>query len=176
MRLLLHRAANGTVKLVQQVYLGSDGSTTTAATAQTLFPATLKPTKRLSAAQFPSDFVATGTGSLAPTGTLSFTVPLGYDSDSNPFVHRYHPDHDNLDPLFGTKLAAGKESWTVNRAITLTFATSLPSVMDPAWGVSMLGGTYSETVTGLRATPISTAGTFILYRVANSAALLTPTP
>jgi hypothetical protein len=176
MRLLLHRAANGTVKLVQQVYLGSDGSTTTAATAQTLFPATLKPTKRLSAAQFPSDFVGTGTGSLAPTGTLSFTVPLGYDADTNPFVHRYHPDHDNLDPLFGTKLAASKESWTVNRAITLTFATSLPGVTDPAWGVSMLGGTYSETVTGLRATPISTAGTFILYRVANSAALLTPTP
>jgi hypothetical protein len=46
--------------------------------------------------------------------------------------------------------------------------------MDPAWGVSMLGGTYSETVTGLRAAPISTSGTFILYRVANSAALLTP--
>ena len=173
MRLLLHRAANGTVKLVQQIYLGSDGITTTAATEETLFPATLKPTKRLSAAQFPSDFVATGTGSLAPTGTLSFTVPLGYDSDSNPFVHRYHPDHDNLDPLFGTKLVAGKESWTVNRAITMTFATSLPGVTDPAWGVSMLGGTYSETVTGLRATPISTAGTFILYRVANSAALVT---
>ena len=128
-------------------------STTTAATAETLFPATLKPTKRISAAQFPSDFVATGTGSLAPTGTLSFTVPLGYDADTNPFVHRYHPDHDNLDPLFGTKLGVGKESWTVNRAITLTFATSLPEVTDPAWGVSMLGGTYSETVTGLRATP-----------------------
>jgi hypothetical protein len=174
MRLLLHRAANGTVKLVQQVYLGSDGSTTTAATAQTLFPATLKPTKRLSAAQFPSDFVGTGTGSLAPTGTLSFTVPLGYDADTNPFVHRYHPDHDNLDPLFGTKLGDRKESWSVDRAITLTFATSLPGVTDPAWGVSMLGGTYSETVTGLRATPISTAGTFILYRVATSAALLTP--
>ena len=174
MRLLLHSAANGTVKLVQQIYLGSDGITTTAATAETLFPATLKPTKRLSAAQFPSDFVATGTGSLAPTGTLSFTVPLGYDSDSNPFVHRYHPDHDNLDPLFGTKLAAGKESWTVNRAITMTFATSLPGVTDPAWGVSMLGGTYSETVTGLRAAAISTSGTFILYRVATSAALNGP--
>ena len=173
MRLLLHSAANGTVKLVQQVYLGSDGITTTAATAETLFPATLKPTKRLSAAQFPSDFAGTGTGSLAPTGTLSFTVPLGYDSDSNPFVHRYHPDHDNLDPLFGTKLGDRKESWSVDRAITLTFATSLPGVTDPAWGVSMLGGTYSETVTGLRATPISTAGTFILYRVANSAALVT---
>jgi|GEM_PF-1237986 len=174
MRLLLHSAANGTVKLVQQIYLGSDGTTTTAATAETLFPATLKPTKRLSAAQFPSDFVGTGTGSLAPTGTLSFTVPLGYDSDSNPFVHRYHPDHDNLDPLFGTKLAAGKESWTVNRAITMTFATSLPRVTDPAWGVSMLGGTYSETVTGLRAAAISTSGTFILYRVATSAALNGP--
>ena len=89
-------------------------------------------------------------------------------------MHRYHPDHDNLDPLFSTKLVAGKESYTVNRAIFLTFATSLPGVTDPAWGVTMLGGTYSETVTGLRATAITTAGTFILYRVNNSATLLTP--
>ena len=101
-------------------------------------------------------------------------MPLSYDADSNPFVHRYHPDHDNLDPLFGTKLAAGQESWTVNRAVTLTFAASLPGVTDPAWGVSMLGGTYQEVVTGLRAQPITTSGLFILYRVADSPALLTP--
>ena len=174
LRLILHRAASGTVKLVQQIYLGSDGKTTTVATAEALFPSGLKPTKRLSSGYFPTDFVATGTGAMAPTGTLAFTVPLSYDADSNPFVHRYHPDHDNLDPLFGTKLAAGQESWTVNRAVTLTFAASLPGVTDPAWGVSMLGGTYQEVVTGLRAQPITTSGLFILYRVADSPALLTP--
>ena len=105
---------------------------------------------------------------------MAFSVPLSYDADSNPFVHRYHPDHDNLDPLFGTKLAAGQESWTVNRAVTLTFASSLPGVTDPAWGVSMLGGTYQEVVTGLRAQTITTSGIFIIYRVADSSALLTP--
>ena len=174
LQLILHRAANGAVTLVQQVYLGSDGSTTTTATAETLFPSTLKPSKRISTAFFPADFRAIGTGSLSPTGSLSFACLLGYDDDTNPFVHRYHPDHDNLDPLFSTKLVAGKESYTVNRAISLTFATSLPGVTDPAWGVTMLGGTYSETVTGLRATAMTTAGTFILYRVNNSATLLTP--
>jgi hypothetical protein len=174
LRLILHRAASGTVKLVQQIYLGSDGKTTTVATAEALFPSGLKPTKRLSSGYFPTDFVATGTGAMAPTGTLAFTVPLSYDADRNPFVHRYHPDHDNLDPLFGAKLPAGQESWTVNRAVTLTFAASLPGVTDPAWGVSMLGGTYQEVVTGLRAQPITTSGLFILYRVADSPALLTP--
>ncbi len=172
--ILLHRAGNGAVTLVQQVYIGSDGSTTTLATAETLFPSTLKPSKRLSTAFFPADFRASGTGSLAPTGSLSFTCLLGYDADTNPFVHRYHPDFDNLDPLFTTKLAAGKESYTVTRAIQLTFATSLPGVTDAAWGVSMLGGTYKETVTGLRAVPITTTGTFVLYRVSNGPTLLTP--
>ena len=174
LRLILHRAASGTVKLMQQIYLGSDGTTTTVATAEALFPSGLKPTKRLSSAYFPTDFVATGSGALAPTESLAFSVPLSYDADSNPFVHRYHPDHDNLDPLFGTKLAAGQESWTVNRAVTLTFASSLPGVTDPAWGVSMLGGTYQEVVTGLRAQTITTSGIFIIYRVADSSALLTP--
>lgn len=119
---------------MQQIYLGSDGKTTTVATAEALFPSGVKPTKRLSSGYFPTDFVGTGAGAMAPTGSLAFSVPLSYDADSNPFVHRYHPDHDNLDPLFGTKLAAGQESWTLNRAVTLTFASSLPGVTDPAWG------------------------------------------
>jgi hypothetical protein len=38
----------------------------------------------------------------------------------------------------------------------------------------MLGGTYQEVVTGLRAQPITTSGIFIIYRVADSSALLTP--
>ena len=99
---------------------------------------------------------------------------LDYNSDSNPFVHRYHPDHDNLDARFASVLPAGRESLTVKRQVVFTFLGSLPGVTDPAWGVTMLGGTYVETVTGLRSIPIIVKGIFILNRVTDASALLTP--
>ncbi len=174
LRLIVHRSTNGETRLFQQVYLGTDGALNTVATAENLFPSTVKPAARLSSAHFPSDLVKLGTGSLAATGTVSFEVLLDYDSDSNPFVHRYHPDHDNLDARFESKLPQGRESLTVRRQITLTFQASLPGVTDPAWGISMVGGTYSEEITGLRAAAINSQGTFVLYRVADAPTLLTP--
>lgn len=174
LRLILHRAANGETRLMQQAYVGSDGITTTIATAENLFPATLKPSSRLSSAQFPSDFVKLGTGALSATGTVTFEVLLDYDADTNPFVHRYHPDHDNLDARFETKLPNGRESFTVRRVVTLAFKPTLPGVNDPAWGVTMIGGDYTEVVTGLRSVPITANGTFILYRIAEGPTLLTP--
>jgi len=174
LRLVVHRSTNGQTRLLQQAYVGSDGVSTTIATAENLFPASPKPSYRISSAHFPSDFVGLGTGSLAASGRVTFEVLLDYDSDANPFVHRYHPDHDNLDARFESKLPAGRESFTVRRAVTLDFQPSLPGVSDPAWGVTMLGGTYSESVTGLRSMPITTQGTFILHRVVDGPALLTP--
>ena len=33
--------------------------------------------------------------------SVTVTVPIDYrDQSSNPFLHTYHPDHDNLDPTF----------------------------------------------------------------------------
>ena len=172
--LLLHRTATGDTRLLQQAYLRSDGVTTTVATAENLFPAGTQPASRVSVASLPTEFVKLGTGQLAATGTVSFEVLLDYNSDSNPFVHRYHPDHDNLDARFASVLPAGRESLTVKRQIVFTFLGSLPGVTDPAWGVTMLGGTYVETVTGLRSIPIIVKGIFILNRVTDASALLTP--
>ena len=172
--LLLHRAAAGETYIVQQVYLGSNGGTSTLATAENLFSAGTVPTSRVSVASFPNDTVTLGSGSVGPTGTLSFQVLLGYNADANPFVHRFHPDHDNLDARFTTLLPAGRESLTVTRAVTLTFLSSLPGVTDPAWGVTMLGGTYVETVTGLRAVPLTVKGVFVLNRVSDVPTLLKP--
>jgi hypothetical protein len=68
------------------------------------------------------------------TGTLSFTVPLDYRDPSNPFVHIYHPDHDNKDERFTpTLLPAGRESPNINRTITLTFTATNPAGFDPTW-------------------------------------------
>lgn len=172
--LLLHRAATGDTRILQQAFLGSDGVTMSLATAENLFPAGAVPSSRVSVASLPNNLVNLGTGQLGPTGTVSFQVQLDYDSDSNPFVHRYHPDHDNLDARFSTRLPAGRESLTVNRAVVFTFLSSLPGITDPAWGVTMLGGTYVETVTGLRSVPITVKGIFVLNRVSEISSILTP--
>ena len=50
----------------------------------------------------------------------SFDVTIGQvynDRLSNPFLHAYHPDHDNLDPKFENELIRGKESWGIVRNI-----------------------------------------------------------
>ena len=62
----------------------------------------------------------------------------------------------------------------MNRVVVFTFLSSLPGITDAAWGVTMLGGTYVETVTGLRAVPITVKGIFILNRVSDVPSLLTP--
>ena len=172
---LLHRTAAGDTRILQQAYLGSDGVTMSLATAENLFPAGAVPSSRVSVASLPNNLVVLGTGQLGPTGVVSFEVLLGYNSDANPFVHRYHPDHDNLDARFSAAvLPVGRESLTVNRVVVFTFLSSLPGITDAAWGVTMLGGTYVETVTGLRAVPITVKGIFILNRVSDVPSLLTP--
>jgi len=129
----------------------------------------------MSVASLPTETVRTATsGSLGKSGSVAFEVLLDFDSDSNPFVHRFHPDHDNLDARFEAKLTAGRESLTVKRTITLEFMQSVPGVTDPAWGSTMLGGTYKEVIEGLRSTPITVTGSFILNRVSEIASILTP--
>ena len=171
---LLHRTAAGDTRILQQAYLGSDGVTMSLATAENLFPAGTVPSSRVSVASLPNNLVNLGAGQLGPTGTVSFQVLLDYDSDANPFVHRYHPDHDNLDTRFSARLPAGRESLSVSRAVVFTFLSSLPGITDPAWGVTMLGGTYVETVTGLRSVPITVKGVFVLNRVSDVSSILTP--
>jgi len=164
LRLLLHSNAAGSVRLIQQAYIGSHAGGTAVAAAEAAFVSPSKPTSRLSSAHFPVGTNLSGTGALGLSGALSFTVPLSYNSSNNPFVHRYHPDHDNMDERFTAILPAQRESPNVNRTVTLTFSSTNPTGFDPTWGSTTLGGTYTETVSGLRSTPISCSGSFILKR------------
>ena len=173
--LLLHRDSTGLSRVIQQVFIATPSTGGTLATAERLFPSEVKPNGRMSVASLPTETVRTATsGSLGKSGSVAFEVLLDFDSDSNPFVHRFHPDHDNLDARFEAKLTAGRESLTVKRTITLEFMQSVPGVTDPAWGSTMLGGTYKEVIEGLRSTPITVTGSFILNRVSEIASILTP--
>ena len=122
-------------------------------------------------------------GTFATGSTAQWSIPVYFDDPTNPFVHTYHPDHDNLDTDFKTKLESGDESYTVNRTCSFTFTSSPPDGSTiSGWGTTVLGGTYTETLTGLGGTappppPVTTpptpadskfltvSGTFAMRRI-----------
>ena len=122
-------------------------------------------------------------GTFATGSTAQWSIPVYFDDPTNPFVHTYHPDHDNLDTDFKTKLKSGDESYTVNRTCGFTFTSSPPDGSTiSGWGTTVLGGTYTETLTGLGGTnpptpPVTTpptpagskslsvSGTFTMRRI-----------
>jgi hypothetical protein len=110
-------------------------------------------------------------GSLAPSASLTTTVSLGANHPSNPFLHTYHPDHDNKDARFENPALAGTESHTVNRAITLALNAAAGPGDGPEWGTSLLSGTFSETVTGIHKKPIAATGIFAIGKVSDIAVL-----
>lgn len=173
LRLLLHSDGGGSARLLQQAYSGTAaGGAKVVAAKQSSFTAPGAANTRLSSAHFPAGMTLTGAGSVGLSGTVRFTLPLGFNDPSNPFVHAYHPDHDNLDERFRPGLPPHRESPEIRRTITLTFAAQNPLGFDPSWGSTTLGGTYTESVTGLRSAPITCSGTFVLRRQASSPTFL----
>jgi len=98
-------------------------------------------------------------------GTFTGLVNLDYDDPLNPFKHRYHPDHDNLDERFEKKVPEGLESFSVARQIEMEFTAQDPDHLTIAgWGDNQLGGNYRETFAGLHRDAIHISGTFRLTR------------
>jgi len=96
--------------------------------------------------------------------TFVCTNILDYQDPLNPFVHRYHPDHDNLNESYTSLLAPGTEAPTVTRMISLEFTADDPDRLQIAgWGSSQLGGIYRETVQGLHKAPLYVEGTFRIH-------------
>ena len=183
-RLILHTPPDGaSPTLLQQVYLGQrDGQAyagrdedTLAAIVTAAGPTPKGNLGRISSASFPRGEQWGGTGVFG--GTVEFTVALGYDAETNPFVHTYHPDHDNWDARYEQKLPEGRESFDVTRRLTLVFSpTPPPGVSDLTWGVTTLGGTYTEIISGLRSEEIGISGNFILQQVSEVPALTATQP
>ncbi len=107
------------------------------------------------------------TGEFAQLGMLAVELALEPSHPTNPFFHRYHPDHDNLDPQF---LNYSAEAFQVVRAMTFEFSAHNPRFPDladpPGWGSSEMGGFFRETITGLHKNTLFVEGSFTLRRVA----------
>ena len=104
----------------------------------------------------------------------SLTVDLLVDSDlpTNPFYHRYHPDHDNLDAQF---LNFKQEAYQVTREMQFLFSPNNPSYPEvndpPGWGYQQMGGVFRESISGIHKNTIFIEGEFRLQRVAATAVL-----
>jgi hypothetical protein len=118
-------------------------------------------------ASFGTDF---DNSALKCTGSISTTVICrlilesspAYTQPTNPFLHRYHPDHDNLGGNFKD---FQQEVNRIVRDVTLVFdftPKDHPENPPLGWGGSILGGTYTEEIRGLAKGPIKVQGNFTL--------------
>ncbi len=179
MRLIIHVDEAGQATLLSRAYAGviaddGEGNITTglAVDEGELDAANLKTAVRLSSAHFPVGLRQAMTNPFAPGSSLTTTVTLGANSPTNPFLHTYHPDHDNKDARFENVLDPGIESHTVNRNITLGIKATAGPGEGPQWGNTLLSGTFSETLTGIHKESIQVSGIFALGKVSDIPTLL----
>jgi hypothetical protein len=90
-------------------------------------------------------------------GMLSCSIVLEPDFPTNPFKHKYHPDHDNLSADYKSPK---EEAYRITRKITFDF--EIPDGTQLGAGYSIMGGTYREEVMGLHKNPIIAEGEFSL--------------
>lgn len=126
--------------------------------------------RRISSAAFTFSEPQAMTGSFG--GLLACTLSTDYDDPKNPFKHKYHPDHDNLDYDFVTIHPDGRESYTIVRNIELTFSEEDPENQDlPGWGDNRMGGVYRESIQGVHRDELMVEGIFRLNHVSRVAVL-----
>lgn len=86
---------------------------------------------------------------------------------TNPFLHKYHPDHDNLAGDYNT---FSPEVKMIERDVLLEFDSvprDNPSNPPLGWGITVLGGTYTEQIRGLAKGPIKIQGNFTVNLVSD---------
>ncbi len=181
-RLLVHVDGYGRANLLQQVLLAWDSTLTDAPhtngtyalyAGEGALPADATDVSRISSVAFPVMAPVPLEGSF--TNALAGTVTVRFDDPTNPFLHRYHPMHDNQDWDFQAYTNA-VETRTLVRAIVLGFNAATNATANPFYGVDTAMGTYRETVTGLRAQAIHSEGAFALQRISRINELRGKTP
>ncbi len=155
-RLIIHNGDGTNVTLLQRVYIGMDVTTNSiVATRQSaLDPGQLATAHRISSVHFPWSPEANNqgwnvqSGALREGGNLSFLVPMRADNfASNPFLHTYHPDHDNLDAQFQNPAPPGTESFDIARQISMQVIPPGSDFNSLTGRANTLSGVYHETIT-----------------------------
>ena len=191
LRLIYHVGTNGQIRLVQRIFSGLDTQTNSVLTLleSLLDPTRLAAARRISAAHLPWSKANAGwlaSGTFAQGQSLTNVITVDYnDHSANPFLHTYHPDHDNLSATFNALQPVGSESYNVERRMTLTFTAPPVDFTTLTEGSSKMVGVYLEDlvfqgrarviggVTTNDTRTISTGGDFYLQRVSTVPKLTT---
>lgn len=182
LRLILHNDGTQT-RLLQKVFhgVGLSSNIIVSTRENLLLPAGQGDARRISAVHLPVSEMNDPwncTGVMRQGQSLTVTVPTAFDDQSsNPFLHTYHPDHDNLDAQFKTKLPRGAESYEVTRQLTLSFKSPDDDFNALTQGSQDLEGSYAEVVTfagrGSQTRQYNALGSFTLKRISDIATLTT---
>ena len=176
LRTLLHIADSGSATLLSKVFLGQLAAEPNdfgvCVDESLLKQDALESAQRLVAAHLPLNRVVSGSASVALPATVVFTVTTPFNDPSNPFVHQYHPDHDNKDARF-QPVGAGVESYDITRTCIFEFSAAPPegSTVASGWGATVIGGKYRETISGVHKNDIHVSGTFELRRASETGVL-----
>lgn len=187
LRLIVHVSDDGTTRLLQRVFYGLDDSLDPVLTTKegNLNVENLEVARRISSAHLPwsegnDPWLFTG-GDFAEGDTITATVTIGADDHrSNPFLHTYHPDHDNRNANFNATLPQGIESFAITRELSLAFSVPTDDFDAlTAGGIDYMGD-YLESITidgdGVNSEEYEVKGPFLLTRIANIGTLLTELP
>jgi hypothetical protein len=173
MRLILHNDGTNTV-LLQRVFLGLNPQTNAIVTTQQRFldPAQLGSARRISAAHLPWSAQNTPWPITITSNVYRVEIATPYDSPSvNPFIHQYHPDHDNLNASFTQLLPKGRESYSIQRTVWLSPQAAEFDYQSRTTGSLDLNGVYDETIevggSGANTRTFRVLGTFTLNRISD---------
>lgn len=115
------------------------------------------------------DFAASNTdnfavlsGSFAVGQTVSAKLNVPSTLPTNPFLHRFHPDHDNLAADFKQ---FKEEAYPVARTVQFEFSPAPNDSKSVEYGYSQISGVYRETLSGLHRRDLKVSGTFQLSRL-----------
>ena len=173
MRVILHNDGTNTVML-QRVFLGMNRETNAIVTTQQGFldPAQLASARRISAAHLPWSAQNTPWPATLTRKVYRVEISTPYDASSvNPFIHQYHPDHDNLNASFTQVLPKGRESYSIRRTVFLSPQAAGFDYQSRTAGSLDINGVYDETLeiggSGANARTFRVLGTFTLNRISD---------
>ena len=173
LRLIVHD--NGTsLHLLQRVFLGLNTSTNpiVATRQDLLWQDRLSSARRISAAHLPWSANNTPWAMTITSNVYRADITTAFDQTGiNPFIHQYHPDHDNLNATFTSTLPKGNESYGITRTIWLSPQTSGNDYRSLTLGALDRNGVYDETITlegsGSNTRTFRVIGTYNLNRISD---------
>jgi len=172
MRLILHNDGTNIV-LLQRVFLGMNPQTNAIVATQQRFldPAQLGSARRISAAHLPWSAQNTPWPITITSNVYRMEINTVDSSSVSPFIHQYHPDHDNLNASFTQVLPKGRESYSILRTVWLSPQPAGFDYQSRTTGSLDLNGVYDETIevggSGANTRTFRVLGTFTLNRISD---------